>query len=237
MARRAAPQCKTAQAMAAEIEAAEGKIELPSRYTKEGIAERREHVWRLYSRRVPQTVIAQLLGVSRRTIASDLAWIHEQNRKGIESIKNDVNVAHADIGMTCLRLEGISAAAMNDYELARTSQMKNLFLNTALRAELAVAKVKLETGTWPHRQEDVRISHSAKITFEARMGEESPLKTLDEPSSRRRVLDAVHRLIKAGKDKKTQRLLEAHGDDGEDPLTIDVDPIILLDDEPEEDPE
>lgn len=207
--------------MAAEIEAAEGKIKLPHRFTREGIRERREHVWRLYARRVPQTVIAQLLHVSRRTIASDVAWWHEQNRQKVDSIKNDVQTAYADIGDCAHRLQGIAAAAMNDYELARTAQMKNLFLNTATRAELAYIKLMIETGTYPHRQEDVRVTHTSKVTFESKLGEEDPRKALDNPVSRRKVLEVVQRLLQAGSDIKQQRLLETTKDDGD---VIDITP-------------
>lgn len=188
--------------MADEIREAGGDPGLPERYSEDGIQERRDHVLKFLAKRVPQTVMAELLGVSRRTIANDVAWWKERNQEQINKIKNNADEADADIGMTVLRLEGIAAAAMTDYELARTPQMKNLFLNTAIKAEMAGATVKTTTGVWPKAGEELRIRHEVKATFSAKLGENSPLKTLDEAASRRRVLTAVEQTLRLAMDRK-----------------------------------
>jgi hypothetical protein len=186
---------------AAMIRTQDGDIDSPERYSKDGIAERREHVWKFMARRVPQTVMAELLGVSRRTIYEDVQWWKRQCQSHMELVKEDPQAAAADIGLTALRLEGISQAALNDYELARTAQMKNLFLNTAIKAEKTRGDLMVQTGFWPKAGEDIRIHQTMDATFTAKLGtvgDDSPLKALDQADSRRKVLDAAELLLKGG---------------------------------------
>jgi hypothetical protein len=189
------------------IRAQDGDIDFPDRNTKHGIEERREHVWKFLARRVPQTVMADLLGVSRRTIYEDVQWWKRQCQEATQRIQNDPDCAAADIGLTCLRLEGIAQAAMNDYELARTAQLKNLFLNTAIKAEKVGADLKIATAVWPKAGTDVRVHQSMEATFTAKLGtvdENSPLRVLDQADSRRKVLSAAELILKlsAAKHKK-----------------------------------
>ena len=194
--------------MVTAIESSGKAPELPERYTNEGIEERREHVWKFLARRVPQTVMAKILGVSRRTIASDVKFLKEQCKDFSHAIKNDPEAACMDIGLTALRLEGIAQAAMGDYELARTAQHKNLFLNTAIKAETARSSLLINTGVLPKAGEDVRVTHNLKATFAATMGEESPLSTLDQPDSRRKVLSAAKKILALSADRQNVKRLE-----------------------------
>lgn len=196
---------------AAMIREKDGDPGLPERYSKDGIAERREHVWKFMARRVPQTVMAELLGVSRRTIYEDVQWWKTQCQEHMERVKEDPQAAAADIGLTSLRLEGISQAALNDYELARTTQLKNLLLNTAIKAEKTRADVLVATGFWPKAGEDVRIHQHIDATFTAKLGtvsDDSPLRVLDSADSRRKVLDAAELLLKGGVERLKQRQAE-----------------------------
>lgn len=199
----------------------EGDIDFPHRNTKDGIAERREHVWKFLARRVPQTVMAELLGVSRRTIYEDVQWWKSQCRVAIQRIKDDPDCAAADIGLTALRLEGIAQAALNDYELARTATVKNLFLNTAIKAEKTCADMKVQTGVWPKAGMDVRVHQSLEATFTAKLGtvsEDSPLRVLDSADSRRKVLTAAELILKLSADRQ-RKAIEAKQTGGQ---VIDV---------------
>ena len=182
--------------LAAEIEEMEGSIAPPMRYTSTGIEERREHVLKFLSRHVPQTVMAKLLKVSRRTIADDVKYIKEQSEKRITSIKNNPQAADADIGLSALRLEGIAQTSLNDAELARTSQDKNNFLRTAITAINSRANLLTNTGIYPKAGEEIRVRHDIKATFEAKLGHDSPLAALDQPASRRKVLSAAEKILK-----------------------------------------
>jgi hypothetical protein len=196
---------------------------LPERYSKDGIAERREHVWKFMARRVPQTVMAELLGVSRRTIYEDVQWWKRQCQEHMARVKDDPEAAAADVGLTALRLEGISQAALNDYELARTAQLKNLFLNTAIKAEKTRADMMVQTGFWPKSGEDVRIHQQIDATFTAKLGtvgDDSPLKALDQADSRRKVLDAAELLLKGGVTRL--KAIRAAKQVGENVKTIDA---------------
>ncbi len=189
--------------LAKRIQEAEGLIEPPERYAKDGIAERREHVWKFLSRRVPQTVMCKLLRVSRRTIANDVKWWNDQVGDYVEQMKTDPKAASADIGMTSLRLEGISQAAMSGYELAATPQMKNAFLNTAIKAEDTRTRALIATGVLPKAGEDVRFSGTFQASFSASMGEDSPFAVLDDPAANRRVLSAAQKILKISASKNS----------------------------------
>ncbi|KKL24767.1 hypothetical protein LCGC14_2412060, partial [marine sediment metagenome] len=94
----------------------------------------------------------------------------EIRSKELQRVKEDPDCAAADIGLTTLRLEGIAQAALNDYELARTATVKNLFLNTAIKAEKTCADLKIQTGIWPKAGTDVRVHQSLEATFTAKLG-------------------------------------------------------------------
>jgi len=182
--------------MADAIREAEGDFELPERYSLEGIIKRREQVWKFMARRVPQTVMADLLGVSRKTINADVKHWKDHCQGFVEKLKKHPEAASADIGLTAMRLEGMAQMAMNEAELQDTGQAKNLFLNTAMRAETARAEIMVKTGVWPKAGEDIRIQHDIKATFTAKLGENNPLSALDDPASRRRVLSAAEHILK-----------------------------------------
>lgn len=182
--------------MAEALREEDGDYDLPERYSSDGIAKRREQVWKFLARRVPQTVMADLLGVSRKTINADVKFWKERAQEYIEEIKKDPVAASADIGMTAMRLEGMAQIAMNQAELQESGQNKNLFLNTAIRAEGMRADILTKTGVWPKAGEDIRVSHNIKATFAAKMGEDHPLASLDNPSSRRKVLSAAEKILK-----------------------------------------
>lgn len=186
------------------IRSEDGVLDFPERNTKEGIAERREHVWKFMARRVPQTVMADLLGVSRRTIYDDVQWWKCRCQEHVKRIQDDPDYAATDIGLTAMRLEGIAQAALNDYELARTGALKNLSLNTAIKAEKTRVDMMIAAGIWPKAGEDIRVSHSIEATFTAKLGsdEDSPLKVLDQPASRRKVMNAAELILKLATEKK-----------------------------------
>lgn len=210
------------QDLATEVLAGEGDdFQPPSRHTQEGIAERRSYVKRWYSRRVPQVVMAKLLGVSRRTIYDDVQQIKEEAQAKVKAIREDPDLADLDIGLTVMRLEGVSAKALAHAELARTDQMRNLFLNTAIKAELGASRLKIDTGILPKVGEEIRVKQDTKITFKAKVGSDSPLSVLDTNVSRRKVMTVVEKLLAIGATKRAEKLLALEEQDAN---TIDVTP-------------
>ena len=207
----------------------DGDIPFPERNTQDGIAERRDHVWKFMARRVPQTVMAELLGVSRRTIYEDVQWWKQSCQDHVKRIQEDPDYAATDIGLTSMRLEGIAQAALNDYELARTGQLKNLCLNTAIKAEKTRADMMMQAGVWPKAGEDIRINHTVDATFTAKLGvqgENSPLIALDQPASRRKVMSAAELILKLATERKTKTEAEkAAGTANAAGEIIDVKPL------------
>lgn len=194
-------------------EAAEaGKdIDFPERNTKDGIAERREHVWKFMARRVPQTVMAELLGVSRRTIYEDVQWWKERTKEHVQRIQDDPDYAATDIGLAALRMEGIAQAALQDYELANTGPLKNMCLNTALKAEKTRADMLIAAGVWPKAGEEIRVQHNVEATFTAKLGsigDDSPLRVLDQPASRRKVMSAAELILKLAAEKQRKKTID-----------------------------
>lgn len=215
MARRSKePVSEGTMQMVESIQATGNAPDLPERYTDDGITERREHVWKFLARRVPQTVMAKILGVSRRTISADVKYLKSQQGDYVRAVQDDPFAATMDIGMTSMRLEGIAQAAMNDYELSRTPQLKNLFLNTAIKAETARSTLLINTGILPKAGEDLRVSHTMKSTFSDALGEDNPLATLDAPDSRRKVLSAAKKILALSAESQNVRRT--------DPNTVDA---------------
>ena len=194
--------------MVEAIQASGNAPDLPERYTDDGITERREHVWKFLARRVPQTVMAKILGVSRRTISADVKALKSQQGDYIRIVQDDPFAASMDIGMTSMRLEGIAQAAMNDYELARTPQIKNLFLNTAIKAETSRSTLLIQTGVLPKAGEEHRVTHDIKSTFSSTLGEDNPLATLDAPDSRRKVLAAAKKILALSADNQNVKRID-----------------------------
>jgi len=214
MKRSSEPRSDATIDMADAIRDSDGDIEYPERFSSGGIQARREQVWKFLSRRVPQTVMAELLGVSRRTISTDVKWWKEQCQGYVKQLRENPKAADADIGMTAMRLEGMSQFAMHEAQLA-TGTLKNQFINTAIRAEETRSDLLIKTGGLPKAGEDIRVNHNIKATFAAQLGEDSPLATLDDPSSRRRVLSAAEQILRLTSKKRIRNK--------------DDDPIIILD--------
>jgi len=183
-------------ALARQIEEERGKIVL-RRGTQEAIARRREHVWKFLMEGTPQTVMAELLQVSRRTISNDCAWVREEASKRLQAIKGNPDKIHAELAMSCGRLKACSDAAMAEYLLSNNPSNKDRFLNTAIRAEWIYVRLMAETGVLPRQGEEIRVRNETEVTFKARFGEDNPLAKLDNPVSARKVQAAVAKMLEA----------------------------------------
>ena len=192
---------KKTMKMVNKLKAAGEAPELPERWSSRGIEERREYVAKFYARRVPQTVIAKLLGVSTRTISNDIEYLKKERSEYIEQLMKSQDATFADIGTAAMRLESIAQAALGQYELAKSDRQKNQYLITAIKAETARNALLINTGVLPKAGEDLRITHNAGEPFTSKVGNEHPLSTLDNPASRRRVLEAAEKIINLGAKK------------------------------------
>jgi len=181
--------------MAREIEARDGKVIIP-RCTQEGIARRREQVWEYLMRGVPKTVMAELLNVSRKTIWEDVLYLRGRAGRETGAIKGDVDKTNQEVGIIAAKLATVADSAMSEYALSSGAPAKVRFLDTAVKAHWIRARVLMETGILPRAGEEVKVTSTTEVTFTQKFGDQSPLSTLDDPVSRRKVLAAVENVLR-----------------------------------------
>lgn len=182
---------------AKQIEADRGKIIL-RRGTREAIQRRREHVWKFYLEGTPQTVMAELLQVSRRTIYNDLEHMRTAAGAKLQAIKGNPEKIHQDLARTTSRLEYIADQALFQFDTTDNHSAKDRFLNTAIRAEWVASRLKMEAGVLPKAGEEIRIKSDSKVTFAARLGVEGAhlQKIFGDPARARKVLDAFESMTR-----------------------------------------
>lgn len=165
------------------------------------IERRRQHVWEMYMEGVPQTVMADILHVTRQTIASDIDFMEKRAGARTHEIKTNLTAAETDIGLTCDKLLSIAEAAMSQAAQCEDPQDKDRAYNTAQRALMNFAKVRIETGIWPKAGVEVRQKVEHQVSFETRFGKDSKTKIMDNPAARRRILAVAEGLLKLGMDQ------------------------------------
>jgi len=162
----------------------------------ESIEKRRALVREMLFQGTPYTVIADLCKVDRRTIDADAAYIKKQSADHIESMIKSREAIGDMLGNVMDSLLYIRENALMEYAGANSEMGKNGFLNTAIKATKTLTEVLITTGVFPKAGQDLNIRTEHKISFSERFGEDSPLSTLDDDKSRRRVLAAVSKALK-----------------------------------------
>lgn len=173
----------------------------PSRKDQAGIERRRQHVWEMFMEGVPQTVMADILHVTRQTISSDLDYMEKRAQGKTHAIKTNLNAAETDIGLTCDKLLSIAEEAMAQASQSQDPQDKDRYLNTAQRALMNYSKVRVETGIWPKAGVEIRQKVEHQVSFETRFGKDSKTKIMDNPAARRRILAVAEGILKLGMDQ------------------------------------
>lgn len=181
----------------------------PFRKDQAGIERRRQHVWEMFMEGVPQTVMADILHVTRQTISSDLDFMEKRAQGKTHKIKTDLTAAETDIGLTCDKLLSIAEEAMAQAAQSQDPQDKDRYFNTAQRALMNYSKVRVETGIWPKAGIEVRQKVEHQVSFETRFGKESKAKIMDNPAARRRILAVAEGLIKLGLEQNEPIPVEA----------------------------
>jgi DNA-binding CsgD family transcriptional regulator len=202
---------------AAMIRADEGR-KVIKRYTEEGIAKRQEQVKEYLLRGVPKTVMAELLGVSRKTIFQDIRAIEERAGHQTRAIKGNPERTFQEVGMISGRLQAISDAAMSEYALSRTPAAKDRFLNIAIKAIWTRTRVLMETGVLPRAGEEIKVVHQASVTFANRFGPDNPLAVLDDSAARRKVLSALDTVLFQVQQEESGRMIDIRPLPDEAPL-------------------
>lgn len=118
--------------------------------SQEAIAERRETVWEMLVRGVPQVVIAKTLNVHRNTIANDVKELRRTHRKEVKD--NDV---HETLGDSVAKFDEIFKYAMQEYSTVEKPREKAQFLEKALSAMDKKTRLLVETGVLPKAAQEI----------------------------------------------------------------------------------
>ena len=162
----------------------------------EDIEKRRKLVLEMVFQGTPTTVMADLIGCDRRTIESDVTYIKKQNAKRVREMMTDRGTVDEMLGDMVSNLLYIRQNALMEYAGSTTEMGKNGFLNTAMKATSTVARLLMDTGALPKVGQDINLRTEHRVTFAARFGEDSPLSELDDDKKRRKILDAVGKVLK-----------------------------------------
>jgi len=90
------------------------------KFTAQAVERRRQDVWEMMCQEIPQTEMASLLGVCRATIATDVKSWKERVAKRVSRMKESVDHANTELGLTIQKLDAITAAAFQEYSMAKS---------------------------------------------------------------------------------------------------------------------
>jgi len=187
----------------------------------ETIEKRRKMVWEMMQENLPATIMAKIIGVTRQTIASDLDFINTQNQEKAHQIKNSMKYTELDIGNTVAAFDYLYNLAVRDYNEAETGQDKERFLNSALKAKLARAKVYTDTGFWPKAGIEITQKVEHTMSFEAKFGQ---FAVMDDPAARRRIMAFVDNVEKNSVNPEDIKTIDAATKKEDPPKELTVDP-------------
>lgn len=186
-----------------------------TKHTSQAIERRRQDVWEMMCQDIPQTEMAQLLGVARSTIALDVKYLRAKAAKRVSRMKDSADFIHDELGMTVQKLDSLTAAAFMEYSMAKSGGEKAKFLDIATKTLSTKTRILQETGFLPKAGIDIRAVVDHEASFAERFGEDSPLKALDNANSRHRLLGLAERILKLSEQEAN---------------TIDVDGTVINDD-------
>jgi hypothetical protein len=166
------------------------------KYTPQAIERRRYDVWEMLCQDIPQTEIAGLLSVARSTVALDVKYWREKAAERVGKIKENPEFANIELGMTVQKLDACTAAAFQEYAAAKSGGEKAKFLDIITKTLSTKTRILQEAGYLPKAGIDIRTRVEHVPAFADRFGEDHPLATLDDPTSRHKLLSLAERIIK-----------------------------------------
>lgn len=177
----------------------------------QAIERRRQDVWEMMCEEIPQTEMANLLGVSRGTIALDVKYMKERGAIRVKEMRDKPDHANTEIGMTVQKLDAVTAAAFQSFATAKSGSEKAKFLDIVTKTLSTKTRILQETGYLPKAGIEIRAKVEREPTFAERFGDNSPLAALDNANSRHRLLGLAEKIL---------RLAE------QDANTIDVEGVV-----------
>lgn len=166
------------------------------KHTSQAIERRRQDVWEMMCQDIPQTEMANLLGVTRATIATDVKFWRDKLAERIKRMKENADYANIELGLTARKLDSLTAAAFQEYAASRTASEKAKFLDIATKTISTKTRILQETGYLPKAGIEIRARVDKQPSFADRFGETHPLAALDNATSRHKLLGIAERIIK-----------------------------------------
>jgi len=163
--------------------------------SSQAIERRRTDVWEMMCQDIPQTEMADLLTVTRSTIALDVKYLRDRAEKRVQRMKEGPEFVNSELGMTIQKLDSCTAAAFMEYSMAKSGGEKAKFLDIVTKTLSTKTRILQETGFLPKAGIEIRTRVERLPTFADRFGDDSPLAALDNPNSRHRLLGLAQKMI------------------------------------------
>jgi hypothetical protein len=170
------------------------------KHNSQAIERRRQDVWEMMCQEIPQTEMATLLGVARSTVTLDVKFWRERVADRVRRMKENPNYANIELGLTVKKLDALTAAAFQEYSLARSGGEKAKFLDIATKTLSTKTRILQDTGYLPKAGIDIRTRIETVPTFADRFGESHALTALDDATKRHKLLGLAEKIIRLSQD-------------------------------------
>ena len=114
------------------------------------IEERRRKIWDMILRGLPETVIANTLGVHRNTVVNDVRVLRDQHRREVREA--DV---YTEIGDAAKKFDDVFKMALQEYSVTTKESAKGQFLEKAISALTAKVKLLVDVGVLPRAAQEI----------------------------------------------------------------------------------
>jgi len=200
-------QRKRAKATQASIQEFQQKFEAldkkRKKHTAQAIERRRHDVWEMMCQDIPQTEMANLLTVSRSTIALDVKYWKLKLARRVSRIKENPDYANIELGTTIRKLDSCTAAAFQEYSMAKSGGEKAKFLDIVTKTLSTKTRILQDAGYLPKAGIEIRTKVEHIPTFAQRFGSDHPSAELDDDTKRHRLLAMAERFIRLSEEKNT----------------------------------
>lgn len=162
------------------------------RKTEDAIEQRRQIVFELHIvRGLEIGVIAEMQGVHRNTISSDVRAIKEKLARDLREADMVEQVA-----VSAAQYDRIATTAMVEFEGSEDQRVREGYLGTALKARSAKDGFLSNVGYFPSRRSQIDLRVTSQLSPEAVGGVEGFVDLVQDPARRRRVVDFMQRVLR-----------------------------------------
>ena len=191
---------KRAKATKASIQEFQQKFEAlenkQKKHTAQAIERRRHDVWEMMCQDIPQTEMTNLLTVSRSTIALDVKYWKLKEARRVKRMKENPDYANIELGTTIRKLDSCTAAAFQEYSMARSGSEKAKFLDIITKTLSTKTRILQDAGYLPKAGIEIRTKVEHLPTFSERFGKDHAAAELDDDTKRHRLLAMAERFIR-----------------------------------------